>query len=610
MSNVLEYTLSLQDKISSKLQKIGIHNDEMLDKFSEVQKKAVAVSKSFSNMGTSINTLTQKIELLKAERDLLPIGSLSAIRKYNSEINKLEGKVSKLQTLNGSKIKTWFTDAFNSLPGLATNPLVAVGAGVGLAVKKGMESDMMRTNLETLFRGNKDAAAAMYKSISTYAIKSPYEKSDLIEGQKIMMQFGVSANDSFGVLKNIGDIAMGDAQKMKSLSLAFGQVSSAGKLQGQDLLQMINAGFNPLQVISERTGQSMSSLKDKMSKGAITAEMVGNAFKMATDKQGLFYKGAEKAGETLGGKWSTMVDAFSEMLLSVYNAISPILFPLVETATLVLETIGGGIGWIIDKLKGGDAVVTAMAYAIGAFALALLAYNTYAGIAAIVTEKLTWAVVKSNLAFLASPVGIVAAVIGVLIGVIVYCWQKFEGFRIAVFSAWEMLKTFGVTIKEYVINRLKELLSGITGIGAALIAFFSGDWKKAWEIGKRAGTDLLGINSAKTALSGLKNQLPKDLVIGTKLGKTMGKVNAIAPPSLPGASTSGMGSGTAKGPSTKTNEAIATGGTKNTVVNIVIKELNGLKDVVISSKDAANKAGESVADELLRILAMAGSATG
>ena len=60
----------------------------------------------------------------------------------------------------------------------------------------------------------------------------------------------------------------------------------------------------------------------------------------------------------------------------------------------------------------------------------------------------------------------------------------------------------------------------------------------------------------------------------------------------------------------KNNESVATGGTKHNYITITIKELNGLKDVVVSGKDAATKAGTEVADELLRVIAMAGTSTG
>ena len=357
MANILEYTLTLKDLVSAKLQKIGVTNDTMLDKFGELQATQAKVTKGFAQMGTSVHTLQQKIALLKAERDLLPVENLAVIRKYNSEINKLERSITKLQTLNGSKIKTWFSEALNSLPGIATNPLILVGAAIGGSIKKGMEADLQQANITTLLRGDVEKAKALYAQLSDYGVKTPYDKAGLIEAQKTMMSFGLSSEFAFGKLKNIGDIAMGDAQKMQSLSLAFAQATSAGKLQGQDLMQMINAGFNPLQVISERTGESMAQLKERMSKGGISAQELAQAFEWATDKQGLFYQGAEKAGQTLSGKFNKMMDSITELALKVYEAISPMLGPLVDFMSAVFESIGGGIGWLIQKFQEGNPVI-------------------------------------------------------------------------------------------------------------------------------------------------------------------------------------------------------------------------------------------------------------
>src|SRR5690606_25401177 len=96
--------------------------------------------------------------------------------------------------------------------------------------------------------------------------------------------------------KAIGDIAMGDANKMNSLTLAYSQMTSTGKLMGQDLLQMINAGFNPLNEISKKTGKSIGDLKKEMEQGKISANMVEKAFIGATSEGGQFYMMAEKMG--------------------------------------------------------------------------------------------------------------------------------------------------------------------------------------------------------------------------------------------------------------------------------------------------------------------------
>ena len=278
MADLLQYTLSLRDMVSDRLQRINITTDAMLDRFGSLERLQRQVSQEFSQMGSSVSTLQSRINLLRAERDLLPANGLTTIRTYNREINRLERQVTHLQNNTGGRLHSWFSEAMAGLPGLATNPLILAGAVIGGSIRKGMEADLQQANITTLLRGDVEKAKALYAQLSDYGVKTPYDKAGLIEAQKTMMSFGLSSEFAFGKLKNIGDIAMGDAQKMKSLSLAFAQATSAGKLQGQDLMQMINAGFNPLQVISERTGESMAQLKDRMSKGGISAQELAQAF--------------------------------------------------------------------------------------------------------------------------------------------------------------------------------------------------------------------------------------------------------------------------------------------------------------------------------------------
>ena len=626
MANILEYTLTLKDFVSAKLQKIGINNDTMLEKFAELEKVQKKVSRGFAQMGTSVHTLQQKIALLKAERDLLPIGSLSAIRKYNSEINKLEHSVSKLQTLNGSKLKTWFSEALNSLPGLATNPLILAGAGIGMSIRKGMEADLQQANISTLLRGDVEKAKALYAQLSDYGVKTPYDKAGLIEAQKTMMSFGLSSEFAFGKLKNIGDIAMGDAQKMQSLSLAFAQATSAGKLQGQDLMQMINAGFNPLQVISERTGESMGQLKDRMSKGGISAQELAQAFEWATDKQGLFYQGAEKAGQTLSGKFNKMMDSITELALKVYEAISPVLSPLVDLAAVIFSNIGGGIGWLIQKFQEGNPVIWGIAGAIGIFTTALILHNTYTAIATAWQNRLTWAVIKTNLAFLANPITLIIAGIIALIAIIAYCivgvsgwgkaweytvqgmkysWEAFvENFQLL----WTVAKnTFmaGIDACKLAWYKFKEAVGlGDSTENQAMINKIQNDlqeraksvtegYKKANEAGEKAkeafgkAWDSLEFKSFKEVKDGLMGKLG----MKTESSPTPG----ISP--ITGETTTTTGEGT------KTKDNIVSGGTRQTHINIQIGNVGTDTKVYVSSvREGVENFGAMVKEELLRAI--------
>jgi hypothetical protein len=626
VANILEYTLTLKDFVSAKLQKIGINNDTMLEKFAELEKVQKKVSRGFAQMGTSVHTLQQKIALLKAERDLLPIGSLSAIRKYNSEINKLEHSVSKLQTLNGSKLKTWFSEALNSLPGLVTNPLILAGAGIGMSIRKGMEADLQQANITTLLRGDVEKAKALYTQLSDYGVKTPYDKAGLIEAQKTMMSFGLSSEFAFGKLKNIGDIAMGDAQKMQSLSLAFAQATSAGKLQGQDLMQMINAGFNPLQVISERTGESMAQLKERMSKGGISAQELAQAFEWATDKQGLFYQGAEKAGQTLSGKFNKMMDSITELALKVYEAISPVLSPLVDLAAVIFSSIGGGIGWLIEKFQEGNPIIWGIAGAIGIFTTALILHNTYTAIATAWQNRLTWAVIKTNLAFLANPITLIIAGIIALIAIIAYCivgvsgwgkaweytvqgmkysWEAFvENFQLL----WTVAKnTFmaGIDACKLAWYKFKEAVGlGDSTENQAMINKIQNDlqeraktvtegYKKANEAGEKAKE---AFGKAWDSLEFKSFKEVKDGLMG-KLGMKTESSPAPGVSPITGETTATTGEGT------KTKDNIVSGGTRQTHINIQIGNVGTDTKVYVSSvREGVENFGEMVKEELLRAI--------
>ena len=150
MANILEYTLSLNDQMSNKLQKIGINSGTALDKFAELEKKTTAASKVMNDMGRSIGSLQERVSALKAERDWIPKTAISDIRKYNHEIKDLEKEILKLQTINGSKIKTYAKEAIQQMPGaaLVMNPLVAAGAGIAAAGKMsfGIDEGMAKIN--------------------------------------------------------------------------------------------------------------------------------------------------------------------------------------------------------------------------------------------------------------------------------------------------------------------------------------------------------------------------------------------------------------------------------------------------------------------------------
>lgn len=191
--------------------------------------------------------------------------------------------------------------------------------------------------------GNKEKADALFSQIREFAVKTPLQLKDLSSAAQTLLSFNIEEAEIMPMLRAIGDISMGDTQKLQSLTLAFAQMSSTGKLMGQDLLQMINAGFNPLSVISEKTGKSIGVLKDEMSKGAISAEMVKQAFIDATAEGGKFHGMLEQQSKGIAGSISNLQGAVDDMMNDLGTAMQKTLVKGVNFATTLVkhyETIG------------------------------------------------------------------------------------------------------------------------------------------------------------------------------------------------------------------------------------------------------------------------------
>lgn len=158
-----------------------------------------------------------------------------------------------------------------------------------------------------------------------------------------MLGFNIQAEDTIKYLKALSDVSMGDSQRFNSLTLAFSQMSAAGKLMGQDLNQMINAGFNPLQIMADKTGKSISTLKEEMAKGAISAEMVQQAFIDATSAGGKFYNMSENASKTINGQLSMMQDAINTVFNELGTKSEGVIMDGIQMTTSLIqnyETVG------------------------------------------------------------------------------------------------------------------------------------------------------------------------------------------------------------------------------------------------------------------------------
>ena len=248
------------------------------------------------------------------------LGNLNV--KIGADISSLTGQLKKAQ--NSLKNFSATTGRIGrNLSVSITTPLALLG---GRAIKTAAEFEDLRTSFEVL-TGSAEEGAKVFERLRAFAASTPFETAQLAKATKTMLSFGFTTDDSADTLRMLGDVAMGNGQKLDTLTLAFSRIVSNGKAMGQEINMMIDQGFNPLQIISEKTGKSMSVLKDEMAKGAISADMIRDAFITATSEGGQFFGGMEKGSKTLSGVFSTFRD-------NVNNALGIIGEELVKTFDL------------------------------------------------------------------------------------------------------------------------------------------------------------------------------------------------------------------------------------------------------------------------------------
>lgn len=282
----------------------------------------------------------------------------SQLRSDAAESRNILASIGQTAHDEGNRMDASFRKIAKAAGGIFAIGQVAEFAKQIISVRGEIES--LEISFETL--AGKAKGNALFKEIREFATSTPMMMKDLASGAQTMLAFNIEAEKVMPILRAIGDISMGDAQKFNSLSLAFSQMSATGKLMGQDLLQMINAGFNPLSVISEKTGKSIGELKEEMEKGKITTEMVTEAFISATSAGGKFYGMLEKQSKGTQGAISNLQGAIDDM----YNDLGT----AAQGATV--EVIGGATT-IVKHYKEIAEILAVIVGTYGAYKAALIA---------------------------------------------------------------------------------------------------------------------------------------------------------------------------------------------------------------------------------------------
>jgi tape measure domain-containing protein len=370
------------------------------------------------------------------------MGSVTYILKLRDQMSRVAAKAQ--ASLNRTTAAAQRTADSFDLIGIAAGSVVVAGL-----FKMGAELEQTTLLFNTL-TGSVEKGTKLFEDLTEFANTTPFSNEALNKNARTLLAFGAEAEEVERNLRMLGDVAAGDSERLSRLTLAFAQSRSAARLMGQDLLQFINAGFNPLQIISEKTGKSMLELKKQMEKGLIPFRMVEEAFRIATAEGGRFHGLTETMATTMKGKWSTALGKGRFLISELGLSMKEIFTPFID-----------GIIKAIDFMSKYRKIIFPV--------LQILTVFTGTLIGIVAAMKLWIAAQKIlNTLLIANPVGLIVTAIAALVAIIVVAWKKSENFRRVVFGVWEVIKLLANTVWTVI----QRVFSPLVEVFKALFKWF------------------------------------------------------------------------------------------------------------------------------------------
>lgn len=469
-----------QEKVVNDLQK---QYDESTAAQDKNKKSLSQLAVQMNNAKADVNKTTKEIDNLGKESD----DSAKQVDNLSKKMGDADGA--------SKKLNDGFTVIKGTMANLASQAISKVVDGfkelVGGAVDYQQSMEYYTTSF-TVMTGSADKASETVKKLADIGATTPFDMPQLADATSLLMNFGFSADDAVDSMMMLGDISQGNAEKLDTIARAFGKMNSAQKVSLESINMMIDAGFNPLQEISEHTGESMQSLYDRISKGKMSVDEITESMKRSTSEGGKYFQSMDAQSQTLDGRLSTLSDtvnsklgealqpilqkAADEWIPNITNAIDNM---DIDSVVSVIDDIVSGIGDLFGFIMDNGSTIISLVAGIGT---AMVTWKVASMINGLVTaiqafqaanEGASIAQAVLNGVMNANPIMLVVTLLAGLVATIITLWNTNEGFRNAVINVWNAFKDTVGNVITSVGGFIDNLISWFQALPWRIGAFLS-----------------------------------------------------------------------------------------------------------------------------------------
>lgn len=199
----------------------------------------------------------------------------------------------------------------------------------------------------TTMLGSEQKAGALMDELIQTAARTPFNMTDVTEGAKQLLAYGIQANEVNDTLVHLGDIASGLNIPLGQLVYLYGTTVSQGRMFTMDLRQFMGRGIPMAETLGQIMGKTVSQVQEAVTKGEVGADLVKEAIMRMSAEGGKFGGLMSKQAETLQGRWSNIEDTIDQAINSIgkktqgiFGTGLDLISSLIENWETLVKTIG------------------------------------------------------------------------------------------------------------------------------------------------------------------------------------------------------------------------------------------------------------------------------